>query len=604
MEGEYRHEIVTPVMSTELQRNVPLEMYTLPSQTLPITKHAYKRYINCHEQNSLIEGYVSNSSEINVATIVFRIKNASGVEKISLMEEAFSIDNHLVQEEVVPLIFTLPKPERHLLDDKVDKIVGNYLSSDDLDVKRVGAWLIGYTSEKRRSFFRKKVTKIIDNTFDGDDVEAKRVAVRMLSSASPSKMGLLIDKALEIDDDEVKKEAIKRIKYVPDSGKKALIEKALDIDNIEIIVEAAEMIGYAVEADQEPLKIKLNEKIKSYFDSDDIKILEKVSDLSRHVPETDSIILRNKIAEKIEIFLSKGDIETKRIATKIIIDASESKRGFLIHTALGIKDTEIRKTAASIIYLASDIEKGPLIAEALRTNDVEVQAATVLMINSLNANSRDTFLRWILKIDNSKVQKALLGSVRNFPKEEKEYIFGLILSKHPSEMIIQSPLYKDGISDIYPERKPFAKTGSETTLIGGELKGKSIIRHIQPEAFLAWQKIYENYQTWEEAGFDYVPIEPIQAYRFDEEKKLVDVFSGVLDLSFIDWRTMTSMFEAELYSQKSKIEEVLATNKVMHGHLHDNNFVLSFFRNEDGSVNFNKVPRLYVIDFDQAVSFQ
>jgi hypothetical protein len=43
----------------------------------------------------------------------------------------------------------------------------------------------------------------------------------------------------------------------------------------------------------------------------------------------------------------------------------------------------------------------------------------------------------------------------------------------------------------------------------------------------------------------------------------------------------------------------LEKENVIHGHCHDKNFVLRFFRNQDGFVDLNKTPRIYLIDFDQ-----
>jgi hypothetical protein len=48
-------------------------------------------------------------------------------------------------------------------------------------------------------------------------------------------------------------------------------------------------------------------------------------------------------------------------------------------------------------------------------------------------------------------------------------------------------------------RRKFKKTGSGTTLLGNDLKGKTIIRHIEPEAFLSWQKAYEDHTVWKNA---------------------------------------------------------------------------------------------------------
>ena len=43
---------------------------------------------------------------------------------------------------------------------------------------------------------------------------------------------------------------------------------------------------------------------------------------------------------------------------------------------------------------------------------------------------------------------------------------------------------------------------------------------------------------------------------------------------------------------------------IEHGHPHVDNFVLRFFRDDDGVPDLKRKPRLYLIDFDQAVSPQ
>jgi hypothetical protein len=113
---------------------------------------------------------------------------------------------------------------------------------------------------------------------------------------------------------------------------------------------------------------------------------------------------------------------------------------------------------------------------------------------------------------------------------------------------------------------------------------------------------YEHYQVWRDNGFDYVPIEPIQSYRLNKEG-LVDVFSGVLDVSLAKWGEVSGgMFWDELTKQRDNIISVLESQGISHRHTHDDNFVLRFFRDKDGNPDLNQVPRLYAIDFDAAVS--
>ncbi|MBZ1356452.1 MAG: hypothetical protein KY054_01600, partial [Candidatus Nealsonbacteria bacterium] len=212
-------------------------------------------------------------------------------------------------------------------------------------------------------------------------------------------------------------------------------------------------------------------------------------------------------------------------------------------------------------------------------------------------------IKQALSQEDLEVQRKAAEMIEYAPEQERASLLKIAFDAGLSNEIVKSPLYDNSNFDKQRfRRKAFEKTGSETTLVGGALKDRLIIRHIEPKAFLAWQQIYENYQVWKNNGFDYVPIEPIQSYRLNK-KGLVDVFSGVLDLSFTRWSKVSGgMFMQELKEQKRKIISVLESQNIQHGHIHDNNFVLRFFRNKDGNPDLNQVPRLYAIDFDRAVS--
>ncbi len=51
-----------------------------------------------------------------------------------------------------------------------------------------------------------------------------------------------------------------------------------------------------------------------------------------------------------------------------------------------------------------------------------------------------------------------------------------------------------------------------------------------------------------------------------------------------------------------RIESALQELGVAHGHTHFGNFVLVFVRDAKGEPDLSHPPRVYVIDFDQAVS--
>lgn len=168
--------------------------------------------------------------------------------------------------------------------------------------------------------------------------------------------------------------------------------------------------------------------------------------------------------------------------------------------------------------------------------------------------------------------------------------------------MVESPLYRTkNINNGTFSRNTFEKTGSGLTLVGGSLKEKTIIRHITANAFLARKTAYEAYPTRKKEGFDYVPIEPIQSYNINKDG-LVDVYSSVLDLNFQEWINKTNMFENELEKTKLKIKEVLYKLNIKHSHDHNGNFCLRFFRDKQGDIDFKRIPRIYLIDFDQAIS--
>jgi len=115
---------------------------------------------------------------------------------------------------------------------------------------------------------------------------------------------------------------------------------------------------------------------------------------------------------------------------------------------------------------------------------------------------------------------------------------------------------KNDVSDSSFSRVQFEKTGSELKLLGGSLKGKVVVRSMTEDAFRSWQMIYEDHGLWTIGGFDYVPIEPILSFKQNKDG-LVDVSSGVLDLSLRAWNKMSGPFANELNIDKGNILGVL-----------------------------------------------
>lgn len=143
-----------------------------------------------------------------------------------------------------------------------------------------------------------------------------------------------------------------------------------------------------------------------------------------------------------------------------------------------------------------------------------------------------------------------------------------------------------------------------TLLLGEQFKNNLVVRHIEESCFIAWKNAYENHQVWSQAGFDYVPIEPIFSFNSDKVSNLMNVASGVLDLNLEEWYAFSgNSFKESLDEQKNKIVSVLIKMGINHGHPNDANFCLRFHRDKDGNPDLNKTPKIYLIDFDKATNY-
>lgn len=147
-------------------------------------------------------------------------------------------------------------------------------------------------------------------------------------------------------------------------------------------------------------------------------------------------------------------------------------------------------------------------------------------------------------------------------------------------------------------RSEFEKTGSRLILLGGKLTGKAIVRIIPKSAFEAWKRALEAKEAWKNAGFDYIPVEPILSkggrLRVKETRSgKMMVMAGVLgkSLNLFLSDTRNSHLRETLEKESERILQVLRMICVEHGHVHGDNFCVQFHKGK---------PRLYIIDFDIA----
>ncbi len=458
------------------------------------------------------------------------------------------------------------------LREKVTKLINTGLDSHDPEVQKVYARLIGYISKRDRASF-------IKQGLNNPDLEVQRVYAWMIGCVLEGDRVDLIKQGLNNPDPEVQRVCAGRINHVLEGDQVDLREKVfklintgLDSPDPEVQKVYAGMIDYVSERDRANL-------IKQGLDNPDPEVQRVCAGMIYCALEGDQFDLREKVFKLINTGLDSPDPEVQKVYARMINNALKGEQDDLrekviklINIGLDNPDPEVQRVYAGMIDYVSERDRANLIKQGLDNPDPEVQRVCARRINYVSERDKTDILR---KINENKL----------------EHIF------------IEPPLYDNKlISKDKFTRKSFTKTGSETTLVGGDLKDKVIVRHLKPEAFRNWQTLYEDHNLWKNAGFDYVPIEPIVSFHLNKDG-LVDVYSGILDLNFDDWNNKTGgKFYNELLEERNKILSILSSLGIKHGHDHNRNFCLRFFRDSSGKVDLTRQPRIYLIDFDEAVS--
>ncbi|MDD2483221.1 MAG: hypothetical protein PHE71_03035 [Candidatus Shapirobacteria bacterium] len=406
------------------------------------------------------------------------------------------------------------------------------------------------------------------------------------------------------------------IQSVPLDQRGEIIKKGLLDNDIEVRKVSLSNLHGLPQKNRDELDQQALALIENTLSTDDSKLQKDYLIIMSQVFLFEKTLhIRNQIIKSIEKSLSGKNIEDQKKTLPLIDFVPLDKKIIFIKEALKVENIEIQRIAACAInpwMNGDEISQlknkiSDLIQIAISNPDPNVQKNAVMMIKSASNEKRGelenqvvNLIEKYLSCDDLKDQQIGLDMTFFLREELRKKMTNLILTKPISQSLIESPLYKSkNISKDIFSRTKFEKTGSQLILFGGSLKEKTVLRQIIPSAFLVWQKAFNNYQMWQEEGFDYVPIEPIHSFKLNKNG-LVDVYSGVLDLNFYNWSQMTNLFTDELFEDQERIIKILNQNKIEHGHLHVGNFCLRFFRNESGEIDFTQKPRTYLIDFDQA----
>jgi hypothetical protein len=289
-----------------------------------------------------------------------------------------------------------------------------------------------------------------------------------------------------------KRTSLDNIRLAPEQERAPLIRDALSKEDIEVQRVVVWMIMDVPEQEQTSLRALVSEKIRDALSQEDIDVQRLAVGMIHHVPISERALF-------IRDALSKEDIGVQRVAAGTIMDAPKQEQTSLrllvsekIKEVLSKEDIEVQRVAVGMIMDAPVQERALLIKEALSKEDIEVQRVVTEMI-VYAPEQEQTSLRLLvsekikeaLSKEDIEVQRVAVGMIIDAPVQERAPLMKIAFNAGLGDEIIKPPLYDN--SDLDQERyqrKKFAKTGSGTTLVGGALRDKLIIRHIKPEAFL------------------------------------------------------------------------------------------------------------------------
>jgi HEAT repeat protein len=448
------------------------------------------------------------------------------------------------------------------------------LNDSDPYIQRTAAGLIlFYPSENKDSLKDLVFQKVIEG-FDSFDFEAQIYAAEMVVAAPRDKVALLVIKGLDHPNPYVKEAICKFGLPLVDMDDVAVLQKdiankvtiGLESHDSNIQESSANMIQFCGILDNEGLVENALEHINPV-----------VQEISARLIQNIDINLKAGFVEK---GIDHPNWNVKRIAAQSISHCREAAKDrlqdqVLRYVDLGLKnpDPNIQKIAAEMILYAPKFQRTDRVVRGINSNNIYVQEAAI-------------------------------QSIASVPDSERGELINLVIKKDLFETLIQSQLYKDyDLDNDNFDRVDFKKTGSKTLPLGGGLKDKVIMREIDPESFVAWQKAYEQHEVWKSMGFEYVPIEPIVGFGITNDKN-IQVYSGVLDLNCNKWFEFTiNKHLSSLLNKISLISNVLKTMRISHGHINMGNFCLRFYRDSEGRIDSTREPRIYLIDFDAARIF-
>lgn len=604
-------------------------MYEVPGYG-PLTERSIKRYLKDKKQDEKIQKLAQASSENNKKVTEFEselFEETSKSKLTDLIVRGLEQADPALQRMAAHMMWIAPiaaytrlfdmclnHPNRDvanraamgmkdaLRSNNISSIylaslIEQGLASQKADVIEMVLQMTKYLPDQENlKDLENSIRKNLLTMLDGKDPKAQVTAVRMVWWIPESERAALIDKCLDHPNPAVQKAAAWKIEWLPVDKRAEHFEKCLEHPNPQVRSVVTASLLYMPFRRREAFKEKILNTIIAGLQSGNSEEQEMASEMIEAAPVDQRVALW-------KLCLECPNPRVQPMGLEWLHAASEDGRGAIIETYLSHPNPEVQSRVVYFIPSALENQRVSLVKKCLEHSNLNVQLSAVEYIEIVQDSDRVALIKQALQSQYMEVQLAVIDKIRSAPEADRSALREMAIQKL-GDRFVEPPLYKSETfandARLFP-RQAFYKTGSKTTLVGGGLRGKVIVRHITPEAFLAWQALYENAALWKKAGFDYVPIEPIVSYRLNEDG-VVDVTSGVLDLNLTQWKKRDESSAAELEIDRERILTVLGQQKVSHGHAHDANFCLRFFRDKDGHVDFSSKPRLYLIDFDQAIS--
>jgi HEAT repeat protein len=354
--------------------------------------------------------------------------------------------------------------------------------------------------------------------------------------------------------------------------------------------------------------------------SSDIDVLQRVLKSSQTFSVQENKKIREKINDVIKTYSTHPDWfeRQKGIMFASLLGKSEILTD-VVGNALNDSAGPVRQSAVQRLSEIPLEQRVFFVKKAVGDDDQQVMLRAFAALFSLPEELRGgleiqfrSTLERVLSLFDRSAASRLISSV---PTEKQSELIGFLKKIAPwfifeaEDYASETPLYTKHRERFF--KKNFAKEeGAGITLLDSvpgqsekTLRNKVVVRHMQIGPYMAWRKAYEAVNFWLKNGFDYVPVEPIVSVKNAKRNLTVDVATRVVaGPSSGRWITRFGFYQKHIAESMLRIRKVLEELGIEHRHLHKDNFVINFPITTDGTPLIDHPPRVYVIDFDMAVS--